>query len=58
MAGDRYDAELSEITRQPRTATPNELVINPRSRSAKLRVVAKIKTKEGQGKSYANTGKN
>lgn len=58
MAGDRYDAELVEITRQPRTATPNELVINPRSRSAKLRVVAKIKTKEGQGKSYANTGKN
>jgi len=49
MAGDRYDAELSEITRQPRIATPNELVINPRSRSAKLRVVAKIKTKEGQG---------
>lgn len=44
MAGDRYDAELIEITRQPRTATPNELVINPRSRSAKLRVVAKIKT--------------
>ena len=49
MAGDRYDAELTEITRQPRTATPIELVINPRSRSAKLRVVAKIKTKEGQG---------
>jgi len=44
MAGDRYDAELSEITRQPRTATPHELDINPRSRSAKLRVVAKIKT--------------
>ena len=58
MAGDRYDAELIEVNRQPRTATPNELVINPRSRSAKLRVVAKIKTKEGQGKSYANTGKN
>ena len=48
-AGDRYDAELTEVTKQPLTATPQELVINPRSRSAKIRVVAKIKTKEGQG---------
>lgn len=38
QAGDRYDAVLTEVTRQPRTATPQELVINPRARSAKLRV--------------------
>jgi 16S rRNA (cytosine1402-N4)-methyltransferase len=49
-SGDKYDAELTEINKRPITATQNELVINPRSRSAKLRVVAKIKTKkEGKG---------
>ena len=40
--GDRYDAELRIITKNPITATSDELVFNPRSRSAKLRVVAKI----------------
>jgi 16S rRNA (cytosine1402-N4)-methyltransferase len=49
QAGDRYDTELRVVTKQPLVATPQELVINPRSRSAKIRVVAKIKTKEGQG---------
>lgn len=44
MAGDRYDAELRVLTKRPITADPNELVFNPRSRSAKLRVAAKIKT--------------
>jgi 16S rRNA (cytosine1402-N4)-methyltransferase len=48
-AGDRYDAELIAVTGRPITASPQELVINPRSRSAKIRVVAKIKIKEGQG---------
>jgi len=47
QAGDRYDSELRLLTKRPVTATPDETVINPRSRSAKLRVVAKIKTKEG-----------
>jgi 16S rRNA (cytosine1402-N4)-methyltransferase len=42
--GDGYDAEVIDLTRRPVTASPHELVINPRSRSAKLRVVAKIKT--------------
>lgn len=40
-AGDRYDAELRLVTKHPAVATPDEIVFNPRSRSAKLRVVAK-----------------
>jgi 16S rRNA (cytosine1402-N4)-methyltransferase len=46
QAGERFDAELIELTRRPITASSHELVINPRSRSAKLRVVAKIKIKK------------
>ena len=42
-SGDRFDAELSVLTKRPETADKNELVSNPRSRSAKLRVAAKIK---------------
>lgn len=49
MAGERYDSEFRDLTPRAVTATANEIVSNPRSRSAKLRVVAKIKTKEGQG---------
>jgi 16S rRNA (cytosine1402-N4)-methyltransferase len=57
-AGDRYDAELIDLTKRPLQATPNELVINPRSRSAKIRAAqAKIKTKRRAGLN-ANTGKN
>ncbi len=44
-AGNRYDAELQILTKKPVTASKHELVSNPRSRSAKLRVAAKIKTK-------------
>jgi 16S rRNA (cytosine1402-N4)-methyltransferase len=44
-AGVRYDAELLPLTKRPVTAEATELVSNPRSRSAKLRVVAKIKNK-------------
>lgn len=40
-AGNRYDAELALLTKRPRTARPTELVFNPRSRSAKLRVAVK-----------------
>lgn len=40
---DSYDAQLVSITKKPLTADEIELAINPRSRSAKLRVVAKIK---------------
>ncbi len=36
--GDRYDADLQILTRQPITSTPQESFSNPRARSAKLRV--------------------
>lgn len=41
IAGDRYDAEARNVTKGPVTADEQELVFNPRSRSAKLRVVVK-----------------
>ncbi len=43
--GNRYDAELTVLTKKPKTARHEELVFNPRSRSAKLRAAAKINTK-------------
>ena len=43
---DSYDASLTSQTRKPLTAGSTELLINPRARSAKLRAVAKIKTKD------------
>lgn len=43
FAGQTYDAELQVLTKRPVTASPNELVFNPRSRSAKLRVAVNIK---------------
>jgi len=50
MSGNRYDADLVELTPKPVGATKTELVNNPRSRSAKMRsVAAKTKIKEGQG---------
>jgi 16S rRNA (cytosine1402-N4)-methyltransferase len=53
-AGNGYDAELRLLTKRPVTASPNEVVSNPRARSAKLRAAVKIKTK---GNAYANPGK-
>ncbi|HET7320644.1 MAG TPA: 16S rRNA (cytosine(1402)-N(4))-methyltransferase RsmH [Candidatus Saccharimonadales bacterium] len=47
--GNRYDAVLHELTKRPVTPQPNELVSNPRARSAKLRAAVKIKTKEREG---------
>ena len=55
-AGERYDAELRLVTKHPAVATPNEIVFNPRARSAKLRVAVKIKNNTERG-SHANTGK-
>lgn len=45
-SGDRYDAMLRLLTKRPLTGDKQELVFNPRARSAKLRAAAKIKTKE------------
>ena len=42
-AGDRYDAVLRLLSKQPITADASELVSNPRSRSAKLRAAVKQK---------------
>ncbi len=42
-SGNRYDAHLKLLTKQPLTAGPEELVSNPRARSAKLRAAVKIK---------------
>lgn len=43
-AGDRYDAVLRLLTKQPVMADADEIVFNPRARSAKLRAAVKIKT--------------
>ncbi len=48
-AGDRYDAELRLVIKRPAVATPHEIVSNPRSRSAKLRVAVKIKNQKERG---------
>lgn len=42
-SGDRYDATLRLLTKHPMTAGEDEIVFNPRARSAKLRAAAKIK---------------
>jgi 16S rRNA (cytosine1402-N4)-methyltransferase len=46
VAGDRYDAVLRLLTKQPVQADEKEIVFNPRSRSAKLRAAVKIKNHE------------
>jgi 16S rRNA (cytosine1402-N4)-methyltransferase len=38
-----YEAKIKLLTKKPVTASAQELVINPRARSAKLRVAVKIK---------------
>lgn len=40
-AGNTYDAQLRLLTKKPVTASREEIVSNPRARSAKLRAVAK-----------------
>lgn len=42
-AGERYDTTLRLLTKKPITAGKEEISLNPRARSAKLRAVAKIK---------------
>jgi 16S rRNA (cytosine1402-N4)-methyltransferase len=41
IAGDRYDAELTLLTKKPMVPGASELVSNPRARSTKLRAVSK-----------------
>ena len=50
-----YDSELVALTKRPVQAARDEIVSNPRARSAKLRAVAKINTKR-KGL-HANSGK-
>ncbi len=44
-SAEKYDGELKILTKKPISASENEIVSNPRARSAKLRAAAKIKTK-------------
>jgi 16S rRNA (cytosine1402-N4)-methyltransferase len=46
FAADTYDNEFTLLTKKPVTASPDEIVYNPRARSARLRAVAKIKNKK------------
>lgn len=45
VSGNRYDASFRLLTKRPITASPHEIVFNPRARSAKLRAAVKIKKK-------------
>ena len=55
ISGNRLDSTFNELTKKPVTATKDELVFNPRARSAKLRAAAKI-NKQKKGEYNANTG--
>jgi 16S rRNA (cytosine1402-N4)-methyltransferase len=48
VSGNRYDAILRLLNKQPVTGSNEEIVSNPRARSAKLRAAAKINTQKGE----------
>lgn len=43
LGGDRYDAPLTVLTKKPAVGSHDEIVLNPRARSAKLRAASKQK---------------
>ncbi len=55
-AGNHYDARLTLLTKSPVMADVNEIVSNPRARSAKLRAAAKIKNPTERGVAHADSG--
>lgn len=44
LTGQGYESEFESLTKKPVTGSTQEIVYNPRARSAKLRVLTKIKT--------------
>lgn len=54
-SGNRYDATLQLLTKHPVTGSEQEIVFNPRARSAKLRAAVKIKINK-KGETNAHTG--
>jgi len=54
--GSSYDATVEILTKHPVTADEQEVVHNPRARSAKLRAVVKIKTKKKGTKDVHSRG--
>ncbi len=51
-SGNRYDASIRLLTKNPVEPSEHEIAINPRSRSSKLRVAAKIKNTERASDAY------
>lgn len=43
-----HHSQLKELTRHPLTADGTEILVNPRSRSAKLRAAVKLQVKDGE----------
>ena len=55
FAGNHYDSVLAMLTKKPVSPSRDEIVSNPRARSAKLRAAVKINNKKRS--LYANSGK-